>query len=273
MLILDQRAVNRTLESEVLLVDADIDGGRLRASGCVPSSHSRMPRSGGRLPGTVAFEIMRQAGFALAHELAEIPNGQRLFVRRSALAWRRMPPALPAAYAFWFDVTAAFSAGNDGGLSFEMQLLDHDRVVASGTIGASFVPTGADEEAIAATLQGGTGRPVERQYQPLDTEHAAIVSCNRRDPFLASRPDDEIMATAMFESVIAAESRRHRRPRPVSVSMRYVGVAQRGVRPVMLTALSPSCHARQEWVLSQGVRILAHAVTHSTLIRRVGTFD
>ncbi|KAA9110670.1 AfsA-related hotdog domain-containing protein [Microbacterium rhizomatis] len=260
--MIDQRAVHRTRDDEVFLVDAVVAGDRVSASGVISSGHSRMLRSGGRLPGILVLEIFRQAGFLMAHEAAGMPFGWHLVTSRVEMVWRAGPPHVASNSAFAFEVTGEVGVERRGGepcyLQFTAELASAGRVIATGTIEAYSLAPDRYQALRRHALVAPHAHLVADTQSNDDGSPGRVVGWDDSDPFLFNRPGDHVVSMALIEAILAA-AEAHSSGRPTSVEVEFLHFAERN-SPVYLAP--PQRRGGDDvWELHQDDRLIVRAFT------------
>lgn len=263
--MIDRRFVERTRRNEVLLLDGQATSSRMRASGSIPGSHSRMPWLGGPLREAVVLEVFRQAGLFMAHAGLGMPTGWRLITTRFGMTWRKHPPQIGVASVFWFDVSGQASVERRGSkasyLRFAAEMVWAGRVVADGFVEAY---------SVAPDLYRAFRRPSHRTPPTADPvvgspsretpENEQPVQRDDSDPFLFDQPTDHIVSMALIETVLAAAASPGKKRKAISVDMEFLKFAECS-DPITLVCEERRLNGERAWELRQAGQAIARAVT------------
>lgn len=278
MVSVDQRLVHRTRDDEVFLVDAEVAGDDMHASGAVPGSHSRMPRVDGPLPEIIVLEIFRQAGFFMAHQGVGMPFGWHLVTTRFGMDWQQQPPHVDAASTFLFNLNGQVSIRRRGPdpyyLGFTAELVAGDRAVAGGWVEAyCLAPHQYQALRRRSLTDTGASQRDSRNTAPEEerAESGWLVSWDAQDPFLFTRFGDHVVSMAMIETVLAVAGGRDDKHAPVSVDMEFSKFGEVS-DPIILTPVDQDTR-RRRWELHQTGEVIARARTNTDIPGELSASD
>jgi hypothetical protein len=223
-----------------------------------------MPKDGGGLPGILVLEVLRQAGFLVAHVAVGVPLDWHLVTRRFGFVWECRPTVLPSAPGFPFDLIGHVDVGERGALAFAAELWHDGAIAARGSIEAVSLAPDRYSALRRSALAGAAAQAVELTSPLSPSDRLWVVRWHDGDAFLFNRPGDHVVSMALMDAVLSRVESGAAGLRGVSVDMEVVQFAERtGTITLHLTEGQP--RGEQRWEFRQAGLLVARARTRPSV--------